>query len=176
MVVTYATIAVTPNSRNIMALSTDGTFKVYDLETAKERLSFDDPNINKIPVFTGTPEVRHVLLESKDGSIAIWDIQKVREVCNIKCNINDLEDIITQAITPDSRSAIFGLVNGELRIYDLKTRSKVRTITGHKSRINAVSITKNGRYAVSGSDDNTVKIWDLHVQVEKYVQWNTMIM
>ena len=39
--------------------------------------------------------------------------------------------------------------------------SLVRTLTGHQHWVGAVSITPDGRHAVSGSDDSTLKLWDL---------------
>ena len=36
-----------------------------------------------------------------------------------------------------------------------------RTLSGHTDSVHAVAITADGRYAVSGSNDRTVKIWDL---------------
>ncbi|MEB3830228.1 NB-ARC domain-containing protein, partial [Phormidium sp. CCY1219] len=37
----------------------------------------------------------------------------------------------------------------------------LRTLTGHSARVNAVAITPDGTGAVSASDDNTLKLWDL---------------
>jgi WD40 repeat protein len=37
----------------------------------------------------------------------------------------------------------------------------IRTLAGHKDWVNAVAVTPNGRYALSGSHDCTLKLWDL---------------
>jgi WD40 repeat protein len=37
----------------------------------------------------------------------------------------------------------------------------VRTMTGHRSWVNVVVFTPDGRHAVSGSDDHTLSLWDL---------------
>jgi WD40 repeat protein len=37
----------------------------------------------------------------------------------------------------------------------------VRTLTGHEDWINTVAVTPDGRYALSGSHDHTLKLWDL---------------
>ncbi|MBY5280382.1 hypothetical protein F2Y95_00990, partial [Aphanizomenon flos-aquae CCAP 1446/1C] len=42
----------------------------------------------------------------------------------------------------------------------------LRTLTGHKYSVNAVAITPDGKKAVSGSDDNTLKVWDLQTGKE----------
>ncbi|MBD2726652.1 WD40 repeat domain-containing protein [Nostoc sp. FACHB-892] len=42
----------------------------------------------------------------------------------------------------------------------------LRTLTGHNNSVNAVAIAPDGKTAVSGSDDNTLKVWDLHTGKE----------
>jgi WD40 repeat protein len=37
----------------------------------------------------------------------------------------------------------------------------IRTLQGHTSGVRAVAVTPDGRRAVSGSDDHTLKVWDL---------------
>jgi len=41
------------------------------------------------------------------------------------------------------------------------SREVVRTLTGHTKDVNAVAVTPDGRQIVSGSDDGTVRVWDL---------------
>ncbi|MEG5019687.1 MULTISPECIES: WD40 repeat domain-containing protein, partial [unclassified Microcoleus] len=35
------------------------------------------------------------------------------------------------------------------------------TLTGHVNSVNAVAIARDGKTAISASEDNTLKIWDL---------------
>jgi WD40 repeat protein len=37
----------------------------------------------------------------------------------------------------------------------------VSTFEGHQSWVNAVALSADGRYALSGSDDNTLKVWNI---------------
>ena len=39
--------------------------------------------------------------------------------------------------------------------------TELRTLAGHTSGVTSVAISADGRRAVSGSDDSTVKLWDL---------------
>ena len=36
----------------------------------------------------------------------------------------------------------------------------MRTLAGHSDRVEAVALTPDGRYAMSGSKDKTIKVWD----------------
>ena len=43
----------------------------------------------------------------------------------------------------------------------LESGRELRTLTGHSSYVNAVAVTPDGQRAVSASDDQTLKVWDL---------------
>ena len=48
-----------------------------------------------------------------------------------------------------------------MRLWDLVTGETLRTLEGHTSGVNAVAVLANGRRALSGSSDNTLRLWDL---------------
>ena len=48
-----------------------------------------------------------------------------------------------------------------LKVWDLETGKETYTLEGHKSFITAIATTPDGRYAISGSHDNTLKVWNL---------------
>jgi len=52
---------------------------------------------------------------------------------------------------------------GRRGVWDLRTGAALSTLTGHDSRVTAVACTDldGVPVAVTGSDDNTVRIWDL---------------
>ena len=44
----------------------------------------------------------------------------------------------------------------------------IRTLPGHSDRVNAVAVTEDGKYAVSGSGDETITVWDLATRKKNY--------
>jgi WD40 repeat protein len=59
-----------------------------------------------------------------------------------------------------------------LKVWDLASEEELRTLTGHTHKVNAVAVTPDceaslessgggGRRAVSASEDNSLKVWDL---------------
>jgi WD40 repeat protein len=62
--------------------------------------------------------------------------------------------------TPDGQSLLSGGQNGELRLYSLDGKTRGRLI-GHTGEINALAISTDGRWALSGSYDQTIILWNL---------------
>jgi WD40 repeat protein len=48
-----------------------------------------------------------------------------------------------------------------LRVWDTEGHQAPRVLEGHTDSVNAVALTADGKRAVSGSDDNTLRVWDL---------------
>ncbi|MCX8567011.1 MAG: WD40 repeat [Glomeribacter sp. 1016415] len=66
------------------------------------------------------------------------------------------------AYSPDEKFCAMGLDNGVIRVYDVSSRTTIRTLTGHTSTVRSVVYSPSGAQIASGSDDNTVRLWDAH--------------
>lgn len=62
--------------------------------------------------------------------------------------------------TPDGRFIITAGSNGVLQIYDRSGRH-IGDFVGHEGDVWAVSVSADGRFLVSGSDDQTVRLWNI---------------
>lgn len=51
--------------------------------------------------------------------------------------------------------------DGTILIRDLATKQVVRKLEGHPRQVNALALTRDGRYLASASDDRTARLWDL---------------
>ena len=56
----------------------------------------------------------------------------------------------------------------ESEIEKVKNSDKNTTLAGHTDSVDIVAITQDGKYLISGSDDNTIKVWNLDEQKEDF--------
>lgn len=64
------------------------------------------------------------------------------------------------AVSDDGRIALSDS-GSAIVVWDIRTSRSIRRMVGHGGNVNSVVILANGRQAVSGSDDKTLKLWDL---------------
>ena len=62
-------------------------------------------------------------------------------------------------MSANSGGGQFG-VNGEIKVWDVETRSEVRSLKGHKKDVLTVAFSPDGKRIVSGGYDHLIKLWD----------------
>jgi WD40 repeat protein len=64
------------------------------------------------------------------------------------------------SFTPDGQYVLSGGMNGELWLYELNGKKRAQFV-GHTGEIKALAISKDGKWALSGSVDQTLRLWPL---------------
>ncbi len=64
------------------------------------------------------------------------------------------------SFTPDGQHVLSGGMNGELRLYRLNGKTRARFV-GHTGEIKALAVSKDGKWALSGAVDQTLRLWPL---------------
>ncbi|KAJ3037929.1 Transducin-like enhancer protein 2 [Rhizophlyctis rosea] len=67
----------------------------------------------------------------------------------------------TLAVTDDSRFLFAGTNSGSVGMWDLVKREIVRTFSSHEDSITCAALSKDGSQLITGSLDETVKVWDV---------------
>ena len=91
-----------------------------------------------------------------DHTIKFWEAPSgicQRTLQHPESQVNKLE------ITPD-KSAIAAAGNPSLRLFDLRTGTAT-SYDGHTNNVTAVGFQRDGKWLFTGSEDGTIKIWDV---------------
>jgi WD40 repeat protein len=149
----------------------ENNLKIWDLTTGRvvRTLEGHTDAVNGVAV---TGEGHWAVSASRDKTLKVWDITTGQAVRTLEGHSDAVNCV---AATGDGRWAISAGAN-TVKLWDISeftlsddegpnsnlTKGKaVRTLEGHKYSVNGVVITSDGHWAVSASDDYTLKVWDL---------------
>jgi WD40 repeat protein len=79
---------------------------------------------------------------------------------DLVCNVFSL------AYSPDGKLLAAGYNNNQIRIWDAKKGTLLKTLSGHTDVVWSVAFSPDGKTLVSGSADKTIKCWDVQTGKE----------
>jgi WD40 repeat protein len=93
-----------------------------------------------------------------DGIINIYDTISGR----IKDTLQGKPQEFSGVVLYDTNTGylVLGGRDGEVKVWDVATRTSLVTIQAHSLRINAVDFSSDGERLLTSSDDGTTKLWD----------------
>jgi WD40 repeat protein len=179
-------VALTPDGK-LLVLATWRELEVRDLETGK---SVRDVPIEDLSACALAPDGKHALVASKkalqlvelatgrtvrrfegaasqlaitpdgkrafvggEAKLALLDLETGREVFALPTK----DPVCAVAVFPDGKRAL--ALTERLRVVDLEKGREVPFVHGHAQRVTCLAVSPNGP-VLSGSDDETVKVWD----------------
>jgi len=92
-----------------------------------------------------------------EGLIILWN-PTLDEVSYINVNETGLIYVVFLA---DGKQVLVGGVSGQITLWDVESKSLIRTFEGHTSAAFGFDLNPDRTRFISGSNDNTARIWDL---------------
>jgi WD40 repeat protein/tRNA A-37 threonylcarbamoyl transferase component Bud32 len=116
------------------------------------------------------PDGKRVLSAGCDKVLRLWDAETGRELGRFE---DHSDGILAVAVSPDGRMALSG--GGGLsflkhhdpgtdfmvRLWDLTSRRLIHRLVGHTHIVWCVALSPDGRRALSGSEDKSMRLWDV---------------
>lgn len=166
-------IEISPDGRQALSGSADGTIRLWDPATGREtRRVLDDygPRPKVLRHVWGVaflPDGRHAISGEVEwysvgkqlkGRLRFWDLAAGREIPRFKSDPGLIQSL---ALSPDGKKVLVGTKDGAVRLWDVAGGRKIASFKGHTNKVTCVAFSPDGSRAVSGGYDRTLRIWDV---------------
>jgi serine/threonine protein kinase len=162
-------VAVSADGRLGLSGSDDHTIRLWDLANGQEIQRFAG-HADAVTSVAIAPNGRWVISGSSDNTLRFWDLQSGKELRCLKGHKNWINSV---AISADGRRVLTGS-GGEVRdgkfghgtdttvrLWDVVGGKELHCLEGHTASVTCVALSVEGRVALSGSLDHTVRLWEL---------------
>ncbi|KOG96137.1 tRNA (34-2'-O)-methyltransferase regulator RTT10 [Saccharomyces eubayanus] len=103
-------------------------------------------------------------------------------ICDLSCEVLSTKSLrgersilysgMIKVFAPDKVYISAGTVMGGIIIWDLFSETKIHNLLGHEGSIFYVTLSNNGSFVASCSDDRSIRLWDLDTGEELSVGWS----
>ena len=171
-------LAVTKDGKRAATASNDFSVAVWDLEKMQEVRRFK--HNDRAGAAAIAPDGKRVVSSSQgfDRSVRVWDVESGKELRRLP----HPSVVWGLAFSPDGKRvytasgqmpadpfkkdelagmpvAPAGPADDYVRVWDVESGKELRRLEGHTGLVRAVSVTGDGRVAVSCGNDNTIRVW-----------------
>jgi WD40 repeat protein len=148
---------------------TEASLRLWDLTTAKEVRQFQGhtKDVRSVAI---SADGKQLISGSFDGTMRLWELQTGKEIRRFDGPGHFVEAV---RFTPDGKRAVCSYgprvieavyeedPRCSLRLWDLATGKELKQFKGHTSPVLSLAISGDGRFLVSGSADNTMRLWQV---------------
>jgi WD40 repeat protein/tRNA A-37 threonylcarbamoyl transferase component Bud32 len=165
-------IAISPDGQTLVSGSYDKTIKIWNLKTGVLKTTLTG-HISLVYSVAISSDGQTLVSGSNDKTIKIRNLETGKLKTTLTGHSNWVNSV---TISPDGQTLVSGSNDKTIKIWNLQNDYNINnftffplfledklktTLTGHTDRVNSVAISPDGQTLVSGSNDKTIKIWNL---------------
>ncbi|MGL5084055.1 MAG: protein kinase domain-containing protein [Microcoleaceae cyanobacterium] len=166
-------IAFSPDGQTIASAGQDGTIKLWSLARGTRTLTLGKDSTTRhkgvVNAIAYTSDGQVIASGSEDGTVRLWNAEN-GELIEIVLNEN--KPVRSLAVSQDGK--ILAVGSNQIHLWTLtstpqrlRTAEELANFWGHAEPVTALAISSDSKTLVSGSEDKTIKIWQVPDKSQK---------
>lgn len=157
-------IAVFPNGNLFVGAEGDATVRIRSIKDLSIRSVFHK-HADRVRAVAVSPGGNYVASSGDDRFIRIWEAANGNEVMAVQVGAH----IRALAFLEETQTILSASVSGRIKLLSAITGQILMDFDGHTSQVNAIATCVDRQILLSGSDDHTLRVWDLITGACKFV-------
>ena len=150
-------VEFSPDGQFLVTASADRSVRIWNIDTGRTLHDFKD-RINGFAQAIWSPDQKHLAMFNTLGqSIVICDANTAEESFKLTGANSRLMRI---AYSPDGQRIAAACANGDVQVWDVKTKAVLASVKAHESNATFVAFSPNGKLIASSGADMMIKLWD----------------
>jgi WD40 repeat protein len=169
-------VAFSPDGRRALSGADEDDYSadaviLWDLESGRE-LRRPERKMMLVAGVAFSPDGRRAVAGCFECNLYLWDVESGREIRRYEGHSGN---VFCVAFSPDGRTILSSSgtdaydadllrdlgVDNTVRLWDAESLHEICRFDGHTGNVNSVAFSRDGRHALSGSSDKTVRLWSL---------------
>jgi WD40 repeat protein len=142
--------------KKIASGSEDGTVKIREVATGKILQTLSGGKKFAVCSLAATADGQ-TLVSGSLSSIQVWDVA----LGTVRKTIEGASALPPLCLIPKGKAIVYPDNQNNLIVDYLEMDGQRHVLQGHTKRVKSLALTPDGTTLVSGSDDKTIKVWDL---------------
>ncbi|KAL0576232.1 Protein mak11 [Marasmius crinis-equi] len=154
------TFKIVTGSYEKLLYGLEGTTSLSESNTVQIELKpiFMFPaHVSCIKAVAASPGGKWLATGSADEIIKVWDLRRKKEIGGLMHH----EGSITHLHFASRSHLLSASEDGTLCLFHARDWSVLRTLKGHKARVNCIAVHPSGKVALSVGKDRALRMWDL---------------
>jgi WD40 repeat protein len=159
-------LAVSPDGKQVLSGDDKGKIFLWNASTAQLIRPFEG-HAGGIWHLGFASDGKHFVSLAGDGEVRLWEVatgasQKSPELFPVP----EKDHHFAFTHSPDARQLLLGQQDGSLLWFEVATGKTLHRWKAHETAVRAVAVARDGKFAVSGGFEGTIRLWDLKTQQE----------